>query len=295
MKKEKAINNYLRVKGMTRAARAAMYSAGYETRIIYKKDASEYKNAEKEKAARILHYYALAAAVEIMEKIKTGDPLDLDETFYIKECFNNSISIGTGKLKGINSISTAVFLYRQCAINASIPGSICAHCYARKYAGMRPELARKLELNYVLFTTCIIPVELLPVINARYFRIESFGDVNNKIQCINYFNLCYKNPAVIFGIWTKNPHLYRGAIAAGYKKPENSVFQLSGLFENMTDADVKKIYGHNKDIADRVFIVYSLEYIKENNININCGGKCCLGCLNCYGCNDIKVIREKRK
>jgi hypothetical protein len=42
---------------------------------------------------------------------------------------------------------------------------------------------------------------------------------------------------------------------------------------------------------DKVFTVYTKQYVKENNIDINCGGKKCKDCLLCY-VGDEKLIRE---
>ena len=46
---------------------------------------------------------------------------------------------------------------------------------------------------------------------------------------------------------------------------------------------------------DHVFTVYDKNTIKENNIDINCGGKDCLGCQQCYHKGTEFYIREKLK
>ena len=86
--------------------------------------------------------------------------------------------------------------------------------------------------NQRILTGSVLPLDMLPTINAIYFRFEAFGDLNNDIQVINYFNMCYKNPRVKFALWTKNPDFIEAAIAQGYAKPENLNIVLSSLFIN---------------------------------------------------------------
>jgi hypothetical protein len=121
-----------------------------------------------------------------------------------------------------------------------------------------------------------------------YFRFESFGDLNNAIQVINYFNICKKNPGVKFALWTKNPDYIAEAIRAGHEKPENLNIVLSSLFLNK---ERKTRYS----FIDKVFTVYDPEFIQENKTEINCGAKNCFSCGLCYEKNGVRNIREKLK
>lgn len=47
--------------------------------------------------------------------------------------------------------------------------------------------------------------------------------------------------------------------------------------------------------TDKVFTVYTKDFIKENMVDINCGGKHCLTCQLCYRNNGTFYIREKKK
>ena len=127
----------------------------------------------------------------------------------------------SGKMAGIVSLSTAVTTNERCAKNAQIPGSICAKCFAERQMKRFPSMEKPMVENQRILTSDILPMEKLPRINNIYFRFESFGDLNNHIQVINYFRICYKNPKVKFALWTKNPDYIAEAIAAGYEKPEN--------------------------------------------------------------------------
>ena len=250
-----------------------------------------YNELKKEKAFQV----KLKKARAIMEKLSAGAVLSIDETIFIKKCFDDSISTGSGKLKNIDSISTAVYLNERCKRNAKNKKWICSKCYAMKYAGLRSDLSRKLELNTLLYTTCIVPVELLPTINARYFRFESFGDLNNAAQQINYFNIAMKNSYTFFAQWSKNPDITAAAIDAGYNKPVNLRYVYSSPLINVAAPDdIMEKYG----FIDEYFTVYDPEYIADHDVNINCYGAAaggCINCLNCYRKDGAQYVNEKLK
>ena len=62
-----------------------------------------------------------------------------------------------------------------------------------------------LERNTKILTGRILKEAEIPMINASFFRFESFGDLINVTQVINYFHICKKNKHVHFALWTKNP------------------------------------------------------------------------------------------
>lgn len=194
----------------------------------------------------------------------------------------------SGKMSGMVSISTSVTTNERCAKNAQIKGSICEKCFAAKQMRVFPTMEKPMVENQRILTSSIIDPDLLPTINNLYFRFEVFGDLNNDIQVINYFNLCYKNPKVKFALWTKNPDYIEAAIAQGYEKPSNLNIVLSSLFINQ---ERKSKY----NFVDKIFTVYDKDFIEENNVNINCGARNCFDCGLCYEKNGVKQIREKLK
>lgn len=194
----------------------------------------------------------------------------------------------TGKMAGMVSISTSVTTNDRCKKNAAIPGSICEKCFASKQMKIFPSMEKPMIRNQEILTSEILPEEKLPIINNLYFRFEAFGDLNNDIQVINYFNICYKNPGVKFALWTKNPDYIATAIKKGYPKPNNLNIVLSSLFIN-----VERRIIH--DFIDKVFTVYDRDHIQENNVEINCGARNCFSCGLCYEKNDVVQIREQLK
>ena len=194
----------------------------------------------------------------------------------------------TGKMAGMASISTAVTTNERCAKNAQIEGSICQKCFASKQMKIFPSMESPMVNNQRILTSEILPMEKLPIINNIYFRFEAFGDLNNDIQVINYFRICYKNPRVKFALWTKNPDFIESAINAGYEKPHNLNIVLSSLFIN-------KERKNPFEFVDKVFTVYDNDYIEKNGIEINCGARNCFSCGLCYEKNNCSVINERLK
>lgn len=193
-----------------------------------------------------------------------------------------------GKMEGMASISTSVTTNERCAKNAQIKGSICEKCFAAKQMKVFPSMEKPMIQNQIILTSGIIPLDQLPIINVLYFRFEAFGDLNNDIQVINYFNICRKNPGVKFALWTKNPDYIAQAIKAGHEKPENLNIILSSLFINK---ERKTKY----DFVDKIFTVYDKDFIESENIEINCGARNCFTCGLCYNKNGVRIINEQLK
>ena len=181
----------------------------------------------------------------------------------------------TGKMEGMISVSTSVLANKHCIKRRAVKGSICEKCFAASMMSRYSNLEKCLEKNTEILTKEIIQVSEMPIINAAFFRFESFGDLNNDIQVINYFNMAKANKHTRFALWTKNPFYIYSAIKKGHNKPRNLVIILSSPFIN-TVADVPIIY----NFVDKVFTVYDRETAK--NVNINCGARHCLSCLRCY-------------
>ena len=200
----------------------------------------------------------------------------------------------TGKMSGMYSLSTSPKCNPHCEERAKIKGSICEKCYSQKMHKNYKDLAKWTKSNSEILTTGIIDKEKLPYINAHSFRLEAFGDLINTNQVVNYFNLCRKNPAVHFAIWTKNPFIMANAINTGYKKPSNLIVLYSSPMINVKVSleDVQRAF----PFIDKVFTVYDNEEVaKQHGAVINCGTKNCIECLTCYRKNNTTVISELLK
>ena len=145
------------------------------------------------------------------------------------------------KMDGMYSLNTSCLLNTRCQKRKAIKGSICEKCFAFAQLNRYTNMQDPLEINTQLLTSSIIKKEYLPFINASIFRFESFGDLNNETQFINYLNICKKNKQTTFAIWTKNADIMGKVFnELGYKKPKNLIIIVSSLFLN----DVFKTNGH---------------------------------------------------
>jgi len=188
----------------------------------------------------------------------------------------------TGKMTGMASLSTSPLKNTFCMGRCRCKGSICEKCYSMTMQKMYSALDRALVRNYEVLTTRIIPVEEMPILNYLMFRLESFGDVANETQLINYFNLCKRNPRVQFTIWTKNTGIYSRVLAT-HEKPENLIIIISSPFVNQ-QLDIAAY-----PWADKIFTVYSAEYAALHRVKINCGALSCATCQKCYNRENATV------
>lgn len=205
------------------------------------------------------------------------------------------INVMTGKLEGITGFGTTCQVNEWCQELMQNPCLICSRCYADVTTRRYDTLEQWLEHNYELLTSRILDPEEFPIIPTLYGRIEPFGDLakgeKGVIQSINYIQFCKRNSHARIGWWTKHPQQIEEAIRRGYDKPENVNIVYSGykINEDISYEEIHEKY----PFVDKVFIVFDKNYVRENGIEINCGGRHCRGCLICYEKNDIHVVHEQ--
>ena len=203
------------------------------------------------------------------------------------------------KLNGINSLSTCCLDNCFCLERMDKNDSICKHCYAGTQQKQQLALQDNNIINGIILRNIVIPSKYWrKYINAadisKYFRLESFGDVANKTQALNYIEFCKAFPKVHFAVWTKNTGIWFFAFQqAG--KPINLSYIVSS---NKVNACENWRLADNTDI-NHIFTVYDKGYIAENGININCGGRACLECIRnhkaCYFTDTETIINEQLK
>lgn len=202
------------------------------------------------------------------------------------------ITTHSGKLEGLHSISTSAAMNTYCTTRDKIDGSICNKCYAETYLKLRKNLRTRLEANTKELTERYISASELPIINDKYFRLESFGDIQNVTQVENYFNIAIKNHGTTFALWTKNPLIVRDAIKQS-GKPVNLIIIYSSPMVNrpVKLEAIQKVFW----FIDKTFTVYEKSYAAEHGIKINCGGRHCIDCLKCYKKRTTGTINELKK
>ena len=193
------------------------------------------------------------------------------------------VTKGCGKMNGINSINVSSLENPFCIKNSKNENSVCSKCYSNRYSRLRPPLEKCLLKNTEILTKTDLEFEDIPVINALYFRFNSFGELYNLRHFINLLRICRKNPKTTFSLWTK-----RKSIIRQYDQdllPKNLILIYSEPLINEINLGVESF--------DKTFNVVTKEFSKDSNI-INCSKKC-LECLKCYTKNSLTTIIEKIK
>ena len=114
----------------------------------------------------------------------------------------------------------------------------------------------------------------------------------NATQLANYVSICEKNPWTKFGLWTKNIWILDELFNEHQiQKPNNlSIVVSSPLLNTEMEVDRDKYW-----FVDHVFTVYDKQFIADNDVDINCGAKNCLGCQLCYHNDTDFYVREQLK
>lgn len=229
--------------------------------------------------------------LERMALISLGCKSILDELRLVQAV---NVSAMSGKLEGFWSVSTSVLMNPICQQRAKDPESICHDCYAAVTASRYSELTQALETNYHILNEFLISEDSWKALNwptsNGYGRVESFGDVASVTCARNYLRIIRSHPHIKFGVWTKNVALWIRAFALENGKPENMKFIVSSPIVNVT----VEIPEEWMPYVDHRFTVYTKEYAEEHGVEINCGGRKCATCMNCY-CNGPFDIAELKK
>lgn len=224
--------------------------------------------------------------LKIFEKIDGKKPLTVFEKI---EYINYSITHHGGKMENIDSISTSCLCNERCKKRMENKNFICSECYAaatiERYSNSNPEkldMYDKMERNTTFYSYYELTKECIPTITSRIFRLESFGDLNNKLQFQNYCMLARANKHTYFALWTKNPDIIADAIKDGLSIPKNLDIIYSIPKKNWIPArqqmmNIKKKYPFIK----KFFVVITKDFQKKHNIKVNCQKKC-YKCLKCY-------------
>lgn len=228
------------------------------------------------------------------EKIAAGNRITVSEF----ECltgikFSHNM---TGKMAGILSLSTNCLANPICLARLKSGVGICAECFAAAIQLQYDGVLENTTFNYKALNESILPLEVLPIIDAPEVRFESFGDVGSVNHAANYLNMARVNPLVAFTLWTKNPEFIHKAIQAGYSKPSNMTIILSSPLLNERVA-IPERYAY---FIDKTFTVYTLAWLDDHGHGtefINCGGRSCKHCQRCYlgACASGSDIRELLK
>ena len=192
-------------------------------------------------------------------------------------------------MSGLWSLSTSCLDNPICKARAKVKDSICSHCFAMSQIDRWPDMRPCLKKNLDILASRGLLIEETPIINppSGLFRFESFGDTMNYKQALNYIRIAFLNPWCKFAAWTKNTEHYLQAFTF-IEKPKNLMLIKSSKEVNKID----DLTSEEQKYFDKVFTVYTKDFAKENNININCGARSCATCRNCYENKKTVYVNE---
>ena len=200
---------------------------------------------------------------------------------------HQTLASPTGKLAGINSVNGSSF-NKICNKLALQEGTTCSNCYAKRYQRIYKALGLHLEHNTSILTTETIKRRDLPVFHDNEtIRFNSYGNIYNSQQMLNYRNICLKNKNTQFALWFKNVPAV-ASVLEQYGKPSNLILIYSVMSVDPTSIRIPK---RIKPYVDKTFAVYKKP---GPNININCKGAC-KSCMICYTKNNVNRISEVLK
>ena len=224
--------------------------------------------------------------LKIFEKIDKKEPLTVFEKI---EYIHYSITHHSGKMENIDSISTSCLCNDRCKKRMKNKNFICSECYAaatiERYSNNDPDkldMYDKMERNTTFYSYYELTKDTIPIITSRIFRLESFGDLKNKLQFKNYCTIARANKNTYFALWTKNPDIIADALKDGLTIPKNldiiySIPKKNWIPTYRQMKNIKKKYPFIK----KFFVVVTKEYQEKHNIKINCQKKC-YTCQKCY-------------
>ncbi len=193
---------------------------------------------------------------------------------------------GGGKMAMFKSISTSALCNTGCSIRSKNDKCICSRCYARQQLKRYRTLAEKMERNTKFYNLYNLTAKDVPYINDTVFRFESFGEIDTKQQLKNYYTIARKNKHCFFVLWTKEYNKIK-EYSKGLRKPGNIRIIASEYCIN-SNINMNQ-FKYNYPFVDKIFAVYTKDHATENNIAINCTGKC-IDCMRCYNKNDHTFV-----
>jgi hypothetical protein len=187
----------------------------------------------------------------------------------------------SGKMNGFISINTSSLdndFCKSCRLNNEL---ICSKCYAGKYESFRQHLKNNLENNSKILSSNKLTNNDIPIINNKYVRLHSFGELYNLNHLMNFISIANKNIDTTFTLFTKRLNLIK---EVENLIPKNMIIIASSMHLN--------IPLNKEDIPERVNKVFTV-YDKKSEVTINCS-QACSSCMKCYNLEDKTFYINER-
>lgn len=203
------------------------------------------------------------------------------------------ISKPEGKMHDIDAVTTTCNKCEFCKMMSECEGTACSKCYAKDGLKFKPASEMHYERNYELLETAPLEDWKMPRLYGDIARLDTHGDIDTMQGLMNRLKIAVFNPRTEITGWTKRIDLLRKAALTGINMPKNLHIKVSSPYLNKELPQSLKLWfkAHGWQIS--YFTVYSLDYlIAKYGVDylrlhireiINCGGRDCRGCMNCYG------------
>jgi hypothetical protein len=125
-------------------------------------------------------------------------------------------------------------------------------------------------------------------INTSIVRFESFGDLNNETQLLNYIRIARAARHTRFALFSKQYKVILDYFKSGKRFPDNVTLILSSPF---IDHVLHSSFVDQFKQYHRRVITFTVTRDKENPA-INCGKRRCVECRNCYDARTPRDVVE---
>lgn len=221
------------------------------------------------------------------DALKVADAL-LNSDYKTFKMFKLKITKHTAeKMRGIDSLSTYKKTSKICGF-LSHHDCICKKCYAEKSIKLyNASLLPVLIYNTLLLKYIDLDNENIPYINNKYFRFESFSDLQGSKHLKNLIAICKKNKNTIFTLWTKAGYTLIKMLEEENinKLPSNLNIICSDIYIDKNLIDEKYLNTLQNALksknALKCFCVFSDKKQQESSKMFICKNKC-VDCLKCY-------------
>ena len=199
-----------------------------------------------------------------------------------------------GKMTAIPSISTSKKLNANCQkmSNSNNCDCICKYCYADHTIAMYPRLEASLANNTAILTRELTFTEIREIakqfLNTAIVRFESFGDLNNEMQLLNYVRIARAAKHTKFALFTKQYGIVKSYFESGKRFPDNVTLILSSPYidHTLNESFVLAFKQYHRRV-----ITFTVTRDSTNS-EINCGARRCVECRNCYDARNPKNVIE---
>jgi hypothetical protein len=192
------------------------------------------------------------------------------------------------KMRGMCSLSTYKKTSAICNFLQMHDKTICKKCYAdRSISLYNTTLTPVLIYNTLLLKYIDICADQIPYTNNKYFRFESFSDLQSSKHFKNLLTICKKNKNTVFTLWTKAGYTLNKMMDEEKikKLPSNINIIVSDVYINKNMIDNEYLNGLQSVLKTsnnlKCFIVYDSEEKQQKSGFYICKNKC-VDCLKCY-------------